>query len=61
MAVISSRHAILIRAAVAGESSLNEPFTPFSALAASIASFMPKKIEDARNKGGSPTACNIQN
>jgi hypothetical protein len=56
LAVISSSQAIRIRAAVAGESSLNVPFSPVSALAAVMASLIAKKIDEARNRGGSPTA-----
>jgi hypothetical protein len=56
LAVISSSHAIRIRAAVAGESSLNVPFSSLSALAAVMASLIAKKTDEARKRGGSPTA-----
>jgi hypothetical protein len=57
LTVISSSQAIRIRAAVAGESSLNAPVTPLSILAAVMASLIAKKTDEARNRGGSPTAC----
>lgn len=57
LTVISSSQAIRIRAAVAGESSLNHlPVKPLSILAAVMASLIAKKTDEARNKGGSPTA-----
>jgi hypothetical protein len=56
LAVISSSQAIRIRAAVAGESSLKVPFSPLSDLADVMASLIAKKIDEARNRGGSPTA-----
>jgi hypothetical protein len=60
LTVISSSQAIRIRAAVAGESSLNAPVKPFSVLAAVMASLIAKKIDEARNRGGSPTAYMIE-
>ena len=51
-----STQAILILSAVAGPSSRNPLDTPASALAESIASRMAKKIEAAKNRGGSPMA-----
>jgi hypothetical protein len=56
LAVISSSQAIRIQAAVAGESSLNIPFSPLSILAAVMASFIAKNTDEARKRGGSPTA-----
>jgi len=56
LTVISSSQAIRIRATVAGESSLNAPVKPFSFLAAVMASLIAKKTDEARNRGGSPTA-----
>lgn len=56
LTVISSSQAIRIRAAVAGESSLNAPVKPLSILAAVMASLIAKKTDEARNRGGSPTA-----
>jgi hypothetical protein len=56
LTVISSSQAIRIRAAVAGESSLNVPVKPLSILAAVMASLIAKKTDEARNRGGSPTA-----
>ena len=56
MTVISSSQAIRMRATVAGESSLNAPVKPLSILAAVMASLIAKKIDEARNRGGSPTA-----
>jgi len=56
LAVISSSQAIRIRAAVAGESSLNAPVKPLSILAAVMPSLIAKKTDDARKRGGSPTA-----
>ena len=56
LTVISSSQAIRIRAAVAGESSLNAPCKPLSSLAAVMASLLAKKTDEARNRGGSPTA-----
>lgn len=41
---------------MAGESSLNDPVNPVSILAAVMASLIAKKIDEARNRGGSPTA-----
>ena len=45
-----------MRAAVAGESSLNGDVIFMSFRAALIASLMAKNADDARNRGGSPTA-----
>lgn len=59
ISVILSMHAILILAAVAGESNLNHSVLPDSFLAALIASRIAKKIDDDRNNGGSPTAYKI--
>lgn len=54
--VNSSMQAIRIRSGVAGVSSGNHSVRPHSDLAAAIASLMAKNTEDARKKGGSPTA-----
>ena len=55
--VNSSKQAILIRSGVAGVSKENHSLPrPISALAALIASLIAKKTDDARKKGGSPTA-----
>lgn len=51
-----SEQAILMRAAVAGESNLKGPVILASALAAEIAAFMAKNAAAARKRGGSPTA-----
>lgn len=56
--VMWSSHAIRIRADVAGASNLKSGEAPVSARAARIASFIAKKAADAKNRGGSPTACN---
>jgi len=56
LAVISSSQANRIRAVVAGESSLNASVKPLSILAAVMASLIAKKTDEARNRGGSPTA-----
>ncbi len=52
----SSRQAILILSGVAGLSMEKIGGIPASLLADFIASFMAKKAEDPKNKGGSPTA-----
>jgi hypothetical protein len=54
LAVIWSAHARRIRSTVAGESSLNRPSSPVSFLADAIAFLIAKKMEEARNKEGSP-------
>lgn len=51
-----SSQAIRILAAVAGELKLKEAENPFEVLADVIASFIAKKTELAKNRGGSPTA-----
>ena len=52
-------HAIRIRAEVAGESNLKYPLIFISFRAALIASFIAKKTDEAKNRGGSPTAYEI--
>ena len=54
--VISSKQAILILSGVAGLSRGNQSLHPISALAALMASLIAKNTQDARKKGGSPTA-----
>jgi len=49
-----------MRSAVAGEFNSNIPFKPISALADLMASSTAKKTLDARNSGGSPTACKME-
>ena len=55
--VNSSSHAMRIRSAVAGESNRKLPTRPDSFRAYPIASWIAKKTEEAKNNGGSPTAC----
>ena len=55
-AVRWSGQAILILAAVAGECSVKYPVRPASSRAALTASQIAKKTDEARNRGGSPTA-----
>lgn len=52
----SSRQAIRTRSGVAGLSRGNQSLFPTSLRAATIASLMAKKTEEARKNGGSPTA-----
>jgi len=52
-----SIHALRIRATVAGASSLKWPWIFISLRAALIASLIAKNADDAKNNGGSPTAC----
>lgn len=51
-----SSQAIRIRAQVAGTSIINSADAPLSLRADVIASFIAKNTDEARNKGGSPTA-----
>lgn len=46
-----------MRSDVAGEFIVKLPVIPASVLAEWMASLIAKKTLDARNKGGSPTAC----
>jgi len=47
-----------MRSAVAGEFKLKMPASPLSKRADEIAFFIAKKTLEAKNSGGSPTACN---
>jgi hypothetical protein len=47
-----------MRSAVAGASNLKVPQIPASARADEMALLIAKNTEAAKNKGGSPTACN---
>ena len=55
--VNSSLQANRIRSAVAGESNRKFPIRPDSFRAYPIESWIAKKTEEAKNSGGSPTAC----
>jgi hypothetical protein len=49
-----------MRSAVAGELIVKFPVNPDSVLAEWMASLIAKNTLDAKNKGGSPTACQNQ-